>query len=66
MIGIKQDGSASNLGSVAAVTPSGQKVVVLNNQDVSATYNVSVVSKQGSMLNLSLEPRSFTTIVYSD
>lgn len=58
--------SQINLEGVAALTPSGEKVIVLNNRDAASTYQVSIVNKQEALLNLSLEPRSFTTIVYSD
>jgi O-glycosyl hydrolase len=68
MIGINKMGltSSTNIEGVAALTPSGQKVVVLNNRDESATYQISIINKQGGVINLSLEPKSFTTIVYSD
>ena len=68
MIGINKTGliSSTNIDSVAALTPSGQKIVVLNNKDGSATYQISIINKQGGVINLSLEPKSFTTIVYSD
>ena len=48
MIGINRTGfiSSTNIDSVAALTPSGQKVVVLNNKDGSATYQISIINKQ--------------------
>jgi hypothetical protein len=55
----------ANLQGVAAVTPSGQKVIVLNNRDVSTNYSVTVYNSQGSWVNLNLEARSFTSIVFS-
>jgi O-glycosyl hydrolase len=55
-----------NIEGVAALTPSGQTVIVLNNRDVATTYAVSIMNKQGAPLNLNLEPRSLTTVVYSD
>lgn len=66
MIGIKQNGSAPNLDSIAGVNPSGQKVIVLNNRDIATTYQISIINQQGAVLNLNLEPTSWTTIVYSD
>ena len=57
--------STTNLEGVAALTPSGQKVIVLNNRDVSNTYAVSILNSQGNSFNLNLEPRSFTTLVYN-
>ena len=68
MIGINKMGftSLSNIDSVAAQQLFVQMVLVLNNRDGSATYQISIINKQGGVINLSLEPKSFTTIVYSD
>ena len=54
-----------NLMGLAALTPSGQKVVVLNNHDANAYYNVTLYNSQGSWVNLDLEPWSITTVVYA-
>uniref|UniRef100_A0A914E1J5 Glucosylceramidase n=1 Tax=Acrobeloides nanus TaxID=290746 RepID=A0A914E1J5_9BILA len=68
IIGLNFEGNTNqtNLEAIAALNPSGQKVVVLNNRDVASTYQISVINKQGSALNLAIEPRSFTTIVWSE
>lgn len=68
MIGVNKSGTSSktNLDSIAALTPSGQKVIVLNNKGLSETYRVSIINNQGAVLDLTLEPKSFTTVVYAD
>uniref|UniRef100_A0A914DJ27 Glucosylceramidase n=1 Tax=Acrobeloides nanus TaxID=290746 RepID=A0A914DJ27_9BILA len=53
-----------NLMGLAALTPFGQKVVVLNNHDANAYYNVTLYNSQGSWVNLDLEPWSITTVIY--
>uniref|UniRef100_A0A914C772 Glucosylceramidase n=1 Tax=Acrobeloides nanus TaxID=290746 RepID=A0A914C772_9BILA len=61
--------NTTNIDVIAALTPSGQKVVVINNKYIESnahTYQVSIINKQGGVINLSLEQRSFTTIVYND
>jgi len=59
------DFNTTNLEAVAAINPSGQKVVLINNRDVATTYNVSIYNSAGSYINLSLEPRSFTNVIYN-
>jgi hypothetical protein len=55
-----------NIYLIAAVTPSGPTVLVLDNRDISASYAISIINQEGSILNLNLEPRSWTTIVYNE
>ena len=57
--------NSSVVEGVAAVTPTGQKVIVLNNRDSKTNYTVSVLNSQNYWFNLNLEARSFTTIVYN-
>lgn len=58
--------NTTTLQGVAAETPSGLKVIVLKNSDVAKDYAVSIKNRNGGMLDLTLETRSLTTIVYSD
>jgi len=68
MIGINKAGfnSSIHLDSIAGVTPAGDVVIIINNSDVNANYSVTITNKRGENLNLVLEARSFTTIVYKD
>uniref|UniRef100_A0A914DQN0 Glucosylceramidase n=1 Tax=Acrobeloides nanus TaxID=290746 RepID=A0A914DQN0_9BILA len=65
IVGLNIANLPANLEAVAALTPSGQKVIVLDNRDVAANYTVSVYNDQGSYVNLNLEARSFTTLVFN-
>lgn len=68
VVGININGKAQytyqNLEGLVAVTPSGLKVLVLNNRDSSTNYQVSIVNDVGDFVNLELEARSWTTVVY--
>ena len=52
---------------VAFQTPSNQRVLVLNNRNVNVNYSITIkdASMQGQHLTLTLEARSFTTIVWN-
>uniref|UniRef100_A0A914C648 Glucosylceramidase n=1 Tax=Acrobeloides nanus TaxID=290746 RepID=A0A914C648_9BILA len=55
------------LEAVAFLTPSNQRVLVINNRDVSTNYAITIndANITDKHLTLVLEPRSFTTIVWN-
>jgi O-glycosyl hydrolase len=64
---IDRDNSRNDLDGVAFITPEYQHVVVLQNRNMSATYQVSIqnVGLAGKELRLDIEPRSLVTLVWN-
>uniref|UniRef100_A0A914BWN7 Glycosyl hydrolase family 30 beta sandwich domain-containing protein n=1 Tax=Acrobeloides nanus TaxID=290746 RepID=A0A914BWN7_9BILA len=64
---VDRDNSRNDLDGVAFITPEYQHVVVLQNRNMSATYQVSIqdAGLAGKELRLDIEPRSLVTLVWN-
>uniref|UniRef100_A0A914C5M9 Glucosylceramidase n=1 Tax=Acrobeloides nanus TaxID=290746 RepID=A0A914C5M9_9BILA len=65
IIGLEWENPIPELIGTAAITPTGEHVIFLNNRDNSTSHTVTVYNNKGGWTSLTLEPRSFTTVVYN-
>ena len=59
--------AGTNLEAVAVVTPTNQRVLVINNRDTNNNYAITIedLSMTGEHMTVNVEARSFTTFVWN-
>uniref|UniRef100_A0A914C5Y4 Glucosylceramidase n=1 Tax=Acrobeloides nanus TaxID=290746 RepID=A0A914C5Y4_9BILA len=66
ILGLNMEKPNQDLEGIAALTPNGQKVIVLNNRSKTTNYTVTIYNSQRSAwLNADLEARSVSTYIFN-